>query len=510
MERFLTRHQDRIVGTITGFDRILFRGTLRCLSHPRGLWVFLSSQRVLLKDFGKFAQRISDEISEHGKNFAAQLGRPYQYLKASSLSKEQLAREIMERDQIKQGLICVLAAVEPCYTITVRGNRAAKKLELVSELRHCKHLYFYFVDREFGLMHIRLQTWFPFTMQVCVNGRRWLSHQLQRAGIAFVQHDNTFTEIADLKRAQQFMDQLMRRDFARWLNSVVKAVNPLARHLEWKLPNGYYWSFKEVETATDVMFRDADSLTLLYPSLLQHAMLVCNSTDVLRFLGRRVNSTFKGECSSNLRRRHEGLRIKHWVEENSIKMYDKAFTVLRIETTINNPHRFKVYRRSTRYGQPCRRWLRLRKGVIDTARLGQITRAANERYLQALAVVGEPKPSHRILDPVSQPVQQQGRRYRALQPVSPRESRLFEIVCQGRFLLNGFRNKDLRHYLPPPPNVDLRRYALRIGRQLQLLRAHGLIFKVAKTHYYRITRKGHDVMATAIKFRAADLALLAA
>ena len=143
MERFLTRHQDRIVGTITGFDRILFRGTLRCLSHTRGLWVFLSSQRVLLKEFGKYAQRISDEISEHGKNFAAQLGRPYQYLKASSLSKEQLAREIMERDQIKQGLICVFAAVEPCYTITVRGNRATKKLELVSQLRHCKHLYFY-------------------------------------------------------------------------------------------------------------------------------------------------------------------------------------------------------------------------------------------------------------------------------------------------------------------------------------------------------------------------------
>jgi hypothetical protein len=510
MERFLTRHQDRIMGTITGYDRILFRGTLRCLSHCQGMWVFLSSRRVLLKDYGNFVQRLSHEVSEHGKAFAEQHGRPYRYLAGSSQSKEQLAREIMERDQIKQGLICVFAAVEPCYTITVRGNRATKKLELVSELRHCKHLYFYFVDREFGLMHIRLQTWLPFTIQVCVNGRRWLGHKLQQAGIAFVQHDNTFTEIANLKQAQQFMDQLTRRDFARYLNSRIKQINPLARHPEWKLPNGYYWSFKEVEMATDVMFRDPQSLALLYPSLLQHAMLVCNSTDVLRFLGRRVNSTFQGEVSSNLRRRHEGLRIKHWVEENSIKMYDKAFTVLRVETTINNPHRFKSYRNSTRYGQPCRRWLRLRKGVVDTARLGQIARAANERYLQALAVVGEPKPSHCILDPVSKPVQQQGRRFRALQPISPKESRLFQVICQGRFLLNGFRNKDLRACLPPPPKLELRRYALRLSRKLQLLRAHGLIFRVAKTHYYRITKKGHDVMATAIKFRVADIALLAA
>ena len=510
MERFLTRHQDRIIGTITGFDRMLFRGTLRCISHCQGMWVFLSSQHVLLKDYGKFVQRLSHEISEHGKACAAQLGRPYQYLTSSSLSKEQLAREIMERDHIKRGLVCVFAAVEPCRTISVRPNRQSKKLELVSQSRHCKHLYFYFVDREFGLMHIRLQTWLPFTIQVCVNGRRWLGNKLEQAGIPFVQHDNTFTEIADLNRAQQFMDQLMRRDFAPCLNALTKVISPLALHSEWKLPNGYYWSFQEVETATDVMFRDADSLAGLYPNLLQHAMLVCNSTDVLRFLGRRLNGNFKGAISSNLRRRHEGLRVKHWVEENSIKMYDKALSVLRIETTINNPHRFKAYRRSTHHGQPCRRWLRLRKGVVAIRRLVQIARAANERYLQALAVVGEPKPSHRILDPVSEPVQQPRRRFRALQPISPRESRLFQLICQGRFLLNGFRNKDLCQSLPPPEDVDLRRYSLRVGRQLQLLRAHGLIFKVAKTHYYRITNKGYEVMSTAIKFRAADIALLAA
>ena len=501
MERFLTRHQDRIIGTITGFDRMLFRGTLRCLSHPAGAGVFLSSQHILLKDYGRFVQRLSHEISEQGKGLAAERGRPYEYLASSSLSKEQRAREIMERDQITRGLICVFAAVEPCLTISVRPNRASKKLELVSQSRHCKHLYFYFVDREFGLMHIRLQTWLPFTIQVCVNGRRWLGNKLQQASIPFVQQGNTFTEIGDLQRAQQFMDQLMRRDFASFLEAISRVINPLTRHPEWKLPKGYYWSFQEVEMATDVMFRDANSLAELYPHLLQHAMLVCNSTDVLRFLGRRITSTFVGEASSNLRRRHEGLRVKHRVDENSIKMYDKALSVLRIETTINNPHRFKALRLSTRHGQRCRRWLRLRKGVAAIRRLVQITRAANERYLQALAVVGEPKPSHRILDPVSEPVRLAQRRHRALQPISPRESRLFAVICQGCFLLNGFRNKDICAALPPPSEIDSRRYALRIGRQLQLLRAHGLIFKVPKTHYYRITNKGHEVMATAIKFR---------
>jgi hypothetical protein len=463
---------------------------------------------VLCKDFKNFALRVSAEICHHGESLAARSGRPYEYFSSPAVKKEPRARELMERDQIKQGLVCVFAAVERCYSLSVRGNRQTKKLEPVSEYRKCKHLYFYFVDPEFGLMHIRLQTWFPFTIQVCVNGRRWLGNKLQQAGIAFVQHDNTFTEIADLQRAQDFMDQLMRRNFDVYLNALIKVVNPLLRHPEWKLPNGYYWSFQEVELATDVMFHNPDSLAQLYPSLLQHAMLVYSSTDVLRFLGRRVASTFQGEITSNLKRR-EGLRVKHWVEENSIKMYDKALSILRIETTINNPHRFKAYRRSTHHGQPCRRWLRLRKGVVAIRRLVQIARAANERYLQALAVVGEPKPAHRILDPVSEPVKQTKRRFRALRPISPQDSRLFEVICQGHFLLNGFRNKDLYQALPPSAAVDRRRHMLRLCRQLQLLRAHRLIFRVAKTHYYRITNKGHEVMATALRFRITDMSVLA-
>ena len=507
MKRFLTRHKDRIIGTITGFDRVLFRGTLRSINYSSGFEIFLSSQHILLKNFSRFAQDIAREISEHAKAFAAERDRPYEYLNSPSAAKEQLAREIIERDQLTEGLVCVFASVEPCQTITVRGDRQTKQLRPRVEQRQCKHIYFYFLDREFGLLHIRLQTWFPFGLQVCLNGRRWLGNRLKRAGISFVQYDNTFTEIADVIQAQKFLDQLSKRKMARLLNSLCKDINPLARRPEWKL-HGYYWSYREVEIATDVMFRDPDSLALLYPSLLQHAMLVCKSTDVLRFLGRRVCSTFNGEINSNLKR-CEGLRVKHWVEENSIKMYDKALSVLRIETTINNPNRFKVRRETTLHGQVQMGWLKLRKGVVDTARLMQIARAANGRYLQALAVVGEPTPSHRLLDPVSQPVLRHGRRYRALHPVSPQDSRLFELICQGQFLIHGFRNKDLQADLMPIAG-DSRRLRLQISRKLQLLRAHGLIFKVPKTHYYRITKHGHDVMATAINFRAADIALLAA
>ena len=130
----------------------------------------------------------------------------------------------------------------------------------------------------------------------------------------------------------------------------------------------------------------------------------------------RTNIRFSGPAHSQLGHRGEGLRVKHWVEENSIKMYQKEGTVLRIETTMNNPKRFKVRRKATHQGQPCKRWLPMRKGVIDFLRRAEICRAANGRYLEALGVVGEPSPTRQLLDPVSKRITRRGRPYRALRP----------------------------------------------------------------------------------------------
>ncbi len=242
-----------------------------------------------------------------------------------------------------------------------------------------------------------------------------------------------------------------------------------------------------MEYATDVMFTSADSLAELYPLLLRHAMFRFGSEEVMRFLQRRTDKRFAGEVSSDLKRRVEGIRVKHRVEENSIKMYDKQGSVLRIETTINNPTRFRVRRKGLHHGKLVMKWLALRKGIADIRRRAQLSHAANARYLTALSVVGLTTPSYRLLDRVSQPVQTK-RPYRALRP------------------MQGFRNRDLRQALSNDP----RNSSARISRLLALLRAHKLIFKVCKTNYYRVTRKGHQIMATALKFRQPDVILLAA
>src|SRR5439155_6074149 len=170
MERFVTRHHDRIAGILTGFDRMRFRGTLRSISHWKGLQIWLNQRHVLLKDVGPFAERLSAQVTAHARAMAEALGRPFEYLPSWKIRKEDRAREILARDGIREGLIAIFSWVEGCRSFTVRGNRRTRRLELVSTERRCAHLYFYYWDHDFGLMHVRVQTWLPFTIQICVNG----------------------------------------------------------------------------------------------------------------------------------------------------------------------------------------------------------------------------------------------------------------------------------------------------------------------------------------------------
>jgi len=512
MERFLKRHENRIKGIISGFDRILFSGTLSSIRYPKGMEIWLSSRGILYKEFKDYALGLSQQIKAHAEKIASQSGHRIIYLESSRESKEEIAKRIRDKESITEGLICVLSCVEPCKSYSIEKEVEKGKLKLKLKQRKCLHFYFYYQDREYGFMHVRLQSWFPFTIQVYINGREWLARQMEKSAIGYEQRDNCFTSIEDINTAQQIFYRLEERRWDRFLNALARRVNPLIGIEELSLRN-YYWSVRESEYATDIMFKSAKSLAEIYPSLLRHAIEEFSCENVLGFLQRHTNIRFQGEVRTDLRRRVEGKRIKHWVEENSIKMYDKQGSVLRIETTINNARRFKVYRQAKRKGRISNYWLPMRKGVVDMRRRAEVSLSANKRYLEALSVVGHTEPSCKLLDSVSKPLKRQGRSYRALRPISPEDAKVFSLIFRGEFLIQGLRNKDLRKRLEVVAEQDLlsrHQASARVTRLLRLLRAHGLIFKVRGTNFYRISKKGHDVMSTAIKFRQSNIALLAA
>lgn len=510
MQEFLQKHAPVVTGCLKGFDRLVFRGTLRRLAYVDGLMSYLGFLGVLLKDFGALVLKWTEQVKTAAIDAVESCGRPVIYMRSGQTSKEDTARRIAERDGIREGLVCMLTAVESCQTVELHRNRERKRLELRMCERKCLHMYRYEIHPRLGFIHVRMQTWLPFSVQVYLNGREWLSRQLDEAGIGYQRADNCFRSVADVDRAQALLDSQLRTPWAQRLDEVVARANPGIQEVLAKLPLPYYWSVYQSEWATDVMFRSPKDLSHIYPSLVHHGIKTFGSSDVMRFLGRsgpcdhgKVPATFKGECVSSFKERPEGVRLKHSLNGNSVKVYNKQGSVLRVETTINNPRQFKVFRTAEgdENGQP--RWLPLRKGVADTHRLAQVADACNDRYLTALASVAADVPLGHLARDLCRPTSWQGRRARALNPFSPHDANLLRAISRADFCLRGLENKDLRSLLFPPsePGSPLRRrQSAATTRLIRLLRAHGLLAKTPKSRQYRLSSKA----------RAAVSALLAA
>jgi len=512
METFLHKYSADVTGVLNGFDRLVLRGTLRKIVYPDGMKGYLHAQGVLLKEFGKHVQRVSTELKEASTGVASENSRQVIYLESSRTSKEAVAREAARKDGVDWGLICVIACVEPCYTFDITSRGDKKKLGLVSRFRKCLHLYHYFIHPLFGFMHGRIQTWFPFNIQICLNGREWLARLMDQAGLSYVRKENCFSWIEDIKQAQSLMDSQLKVSWPKVLDDFARQLNPAHDKIFSTFPLGYYWSVMESEWATDVIFRSPQALGLHYRTLVHHGVTTFSSPDVMRFLGKNIPPTgrippcFAGEVVTDLKHRPEGIRIKHRLKSNAIKLYDKQGSVLRVETTINDPSDFKVYRKKESGKTTKPEWLKLRKGVADVQRRAQVSQAANERYLEALASAHDSTPLKNWTDKLCRPVIWKKSRFRALNPYSPADCDLLKAVAHGQFSINGFRNKDLRDILygNPSNQKEQRRASAAVTRRIRLLRAHGLIQKVPKCHRYQLTNKGRLAVAALLTAREAD------
>jgi len=219
----------------------------------------------------------------------------------------------------------------------------------------------------------------------------------------------------------------------------------------------------------------------------------------------------RGEVTSDLKVRPEGVRIKHRVKANSVKMYDKFGAVLRVETTINNPRDFKVYRhkQGCTEGEPA--WRELRNNVVDMPRRADVSQKCNERYLDALATVEDTTVLRDCAEPLCRPVRWKKQRVRALNPLAHDDAALLAAVVRGEFLINGLRNRDVVALLYSQASEDARekrRRSAAVSRKLRLLRAHGLLHKVPHTHRYLVSPKGRVTIAALLAAREASVKAL--
>jgi len=494
-------------GTLVSFDRMVFKGLLQSLVTPEGMKAFLSHEGVLLKDFKSYSEKATAALETTAKSTAESAGRPYLYLQKahtarSDESKEQIVRDLAAKDGVTEGLVCVLAVQETCQTMKVK-RVAPSRLGFVRSWTKCNFFYYYFIDPDFGQMHVRIQSWFPFEIQVYVNGHEWLTRQLRKLGCEVETYDNCLTKVGDLPLAQKLAEKLSHKDWPAFLNEFAERVNPWLAHIRANGFRDYWWVIRQLEISTDVLFPTRKTIEEIAPDLYDYAIRAFGAENVMRFLGRLKPGAFRGDLTTDLKRRPEGWRIKHWMNGNSIKMYDK-WSVIRIETTISNPREFKTLKHVEVNGKPSWRWLPMTKGVANMWRYFQVGLGANGRYLEDLYNAAPKGKAVKELDGLCHSKTSHGRRIPRLEPVSAFTAALFAAIMSGEHAMGDFRNKHIvqRLYRRPARSARTRkRRCARISRHIAKLRGHGLVARIPKTHRYRVTKRGARLMGAVMMVR---------
>jgi hypothetical protein len=505
MNDFSARYQDQLSGTLSGFDRLVFLGTL-WRNRLAGLKGYLWAHQLGAKDFGEHAEEMSKRVKEAALAPMLAADRPVRYLNSGKDDKQKIALQIAERDGVTEGPICALTAVELCSSYAIRRNPCSQQPELQIAPRKCLFVYQYWMHPVVGFLSVRLQTWFPFPLHVYMNGREWLAQQMNRAGIRCRRHTNCFPWIEDIPRAQGLMNEQLKANWGELLNPLSRQIHPLLfSELSLKYPMQYYWTCADSEWAMDFMFRNPEPLRRMVPALMQLGIVSFSSPDVLRFMGKKVSRQGGplGQAlplTSDLKIRSNGARVKHRLGPNSLKIYDKAYdgwgAILRSEATITVPKYFKVFRRTEDPDSELA-WRPMRQSIADLHRRAEVSQKILDRYSSALAAVDDSTTLEELTATIERRVHWKGKSVRALHPFDPQDHNLLKAVNRGEFNIAGFRNRDLQNLLyPTPPRTkpEQRKRSAAISRKLRMLRAHGLIRKRQKTHRYDVTPNGRPIL----------------
>jgi hypothetical protein len=503
---FVAQHQADVIGELHGLDRVRLQGTLPPLYCPEIMHSYLWKEQVLYKDFATYTKDLTQHMRTEIEGAALRRQRPVVYLRSAREAKEEKARAIAAAEGIESGVICVFSALETAEAWEAHGNRATRRLELQLRPKRAIHLYVYLLHAVLGFMHVRFQTYFPFLVQMCLNGREWLARQMTQAGLGFTRERNCFSWLENPTAAQALMEAQLQTDWPGLCNGLVEELNPIATRVRAPLGLEYYWTTPETEYAHDVLFRDRAALAACYPQLVHHGITSFGCQRVLRFFKPQATGREEEEIKSRAARPLEGVCLKHWVGRNSIKMYDKG-SVLRVETTINDPSAFRVLRPPNGQPEAPLQWRQLRRSTADLHRRAQVSHAATARYYEAMSAVQSRTPLEKEAGQVCHRLRRGTQRYRALNPFGRADAALLQAVNDAKWTTTGFTNADLRTALHGPLRDAAleKKRAAQTTRLLRLLRAHGLIRKVSKAHRYHVTSRGRRIITALLTARRADI-----
>lgn len=475
----LERYEDRIVGVLGCYDRLVLSGTLLAIAHPEAMAGVLRREHIRCFDLAQFVEPLREQIRQNASRLADEHGLTVEYLARHDVRKEQLVAEKLAHRGRQPGLVCIFSGMESCTTYRPWHDKASGRTGVKFTSGKCLHYYFYFIDPELGLCYVRVPTWAPYRLQVYFNGHHWLASRLRAARIGFELDDTAFVRVDDWSRAQALSDEFAVLGLHQKLAAFARRYCPPST----RFAEGYHWSIMQAEYALDIVFRSAEDLQPIYTEISRQAVLTVKIDDLARFWDKHLSP--EAQAASRFCTRVEGTCIRHHLSRQSLKMYDRGGRVLRIEATSNDVTFFRHHRKvEHKDGSTEHKLAPLKKSIYSLTDLDGLMAAACRRYLQFIGTLEDHTPQRHDLDHISRTARDDhDRSWRGFNFFLTEDLTVLLAIVRGEFALNGLSGRRLRPLLAGKSSAQ-------IGRILKRLRLHGLIRRVGHTYRYYLTSLG--------------------
>lgn len=466
---------------LEGIDRMYLNVYQPRLQSPAGVYWYLRHQHGAKCPSSVLLQPITEAFISAMEAFAEARRLPVITFRKGE-RKDDRAKEALaafRKMGVTESLLFVGKAQEKAPVVRTEQRRnprtGARYAWMVRSTAMVNHWYWYGVDRDFGPFFLKVCTYFPYTVKVCLNGHEYLKQQLAQAGIAFEALDNGLLSCADPKRAQASCDRLSADKITafvrKWLRVLPSPFTPADRHAGFR----YEISVLQAEfSLTQVLDRPATGRQF-FEEVIRENLDIGRPSQIQLLFDRRVTRRTPGRFRTRVITDGVTPSLHIDYKRSHLKQYHKEGRALRTETTINNTRDFGIGRRLTR---------------DNLAALRRIGFQANRRLLDVERLSHDCMVGDTVFTQLNHPVVVQEQRVAALRYGDPRVQALYAALVTFRLLPNGFSHAELRTRLtmlldPPSPLTPGR-----ITYDLRRLRLHGLITRIPRTHRYRLTDLG--------------------
>jgi hypothetical protein len=457
-------------------DRLYLNGYIGGLATPGGLVTFMRVQLGKPIPSPVVLGQVSEKFREAVKAQAERQQIPVCQFQHKE-RKDDLANEFRRQRGVRDQIVFIGVAQEKAKAFSgtkVNGQFQFNRDKTV----YVNHYYFYIDDEDFGPLFIKVCSYAPWGIKLCINGHEWAKRQLDKRGIGYEALDNGFLSCAEPEKLQQICDSLgpeqIERLFRKWLKRI-----PLPLRAEDRQA-GYDWNLSiwQMEVSLTQIFDRPLRGREFFEEIIRDNLDLGRPDRVQLVFDRIVTKKTPGEFRTRVIQDgvHPSLHINY--KNFDLKQYFKEGRGCRTEGTFRNPNDFGV-----------------NKGLSNLPYLQKLGRQINRRLLEVERVSHNSGLSGDSIQRVVQPtITEDGEKAPALKFGQPRVMALFLALTLFQHLIDGFHNRDLRQFVADLLGVTASEYTTsQMTYDLRRLRLKGMIFRPPRTNRYFVTPYGWKV-----------------